>query len=51
MLRSKCLATLYLLITAPTARPIAAVPRSGSRLRATAASIRASSRSPGYLFS
>ena len=36
MSRSKCLAILCLLITAPTASAISAVPRSGSRLRATA---------------
>jgi hypothetical protein len=43
--RAKCLATLCLLITAPTARPISAVPRSGSRLRTTAAWLRTRSRS------
>src|SRR4051794_15069986 len=45
MLRSKCLAILYVSMTAPTASAISAVPRSGLRLRATAAWIRASSRS------
>src|SRR6516164_1515971 len=45
MSRVKCLAILCLSNTAPTARPISAAPRSGWRLRATAAAMRASSRS------
>src|SRR3954467_514612 len=45
MLRSKCLAILYVSMTAPTASAISAVPCKGLRLRATAAWIRARSRS------
>ena len=45
MARSKCLAILCLSSTAPTASAISAVPRSGLRLRATAAWMRARSRS------
>src|SRR4051812_29596290 len=45
MVRSKCLATLYVSMTAPTASAISAVPRSLLRLRATVAWIRARSRS------
>src|SRR3984893_11916406 len=45
MSRVKCLAILCLSSTAPIARPISALPRSGWRLRATAAALRARSRS------
>src|ERR1700680_338746 len=40
MSRVKCLAILCLSSTAPIARPISALPRSGWRLRATAAAMR-----------
>src|SRR5208282_5597920 len=43
--RSKCFRILCVLSTSPTARAISAVPRSGSRLRPTAALMRARSRS------
>src|SRR5882672_1292453 len=42
---AKCLAILCLSSTAPISRPISALPRSGWRLRATAAAMRARSRS------
>src|SRR5947209_3402218 len=45
MSRAKCLAILCLSSTAPISRPISALPRSGWRLRATAAAMRARSRS------
>src|SRR5215510_14719005 len=45
MSRVKCLAILCRSSTAPTLRPMAAAPRSGWRWRATAAAMRASSRS------